>query len=402
MPSEIREKPPSTPHPDQPRTPGAAGEGVHRRRDEPEKTQEFDPDDMVFDSVVDDLNLKLAESVLEPDPALKSIDPFGAKKQPSGGEPPIPQFLAEKRNQPGTAEIFGDVGSRSDEIAPHREGRINRLFSRLFSGAARRRSSGSRGVGEAIPAPHRTGEFLRVDSGSHDDENGADIRTTLLTLLLLSYSSAVTLGLAWVLWAGRSIHPADRPASQTSHDADPQAAKSPDPDVPAALPPIPPENVTSVGQTIRVGDVEVTPLAAGLAPVELVGAIDPADYRVEAVHSLVLRFKLTNRSQDHAFKPLSRNLLRNVGVPAVDRSFVETPDGGKINLYPLAVESEWLILGQPFTVLKPGESVETLVASRPVTEDRLPDQMTWRIRLRIGPYRTDMLGVRFAKSDLSH
>ena len=40
-------------------------------------------------------------------------------------------------------------------------------------------------------------------------------------------------------------------------------------------------------------------------------------------------------------------------------------------------------------MLEPGESVETLVASEPVTEDRLTGEMTWRVRLRIGPYRTD-------------
>ena len=45
MPSEIREKPLPTPHPDQPRTPGAAGEGARKRGEEPEKTQEFDPDE---------------------------------------------------------------------------------------------------------------------------------------------------------------------------------------------------------------------------------------------------------------------------------------------------------------------------------------------------------------------
>ena len=50
----------------------------------------------------------------------------------------------------------------------------------------------------------------------------------------------------------------------------------------------------------------------------------------------------------------------------------------KIDLYPLAIESEWLILGQEFPVLKPGESVETLVASEPVSEDRFERLMTWQ------------------------
>ena len=57
-------------------------------------------------------------------------------------------------------------------------------------------------------------------------------------------------------------------------------------------------------------------------------------------------------------------------------------------------------MGQEFTVLKPGESVETLIASEPGAADRLTDEMTWRVRLRIGPYRTDVLGVRFNKDDV--
>ena len=50
---------------------------------------------------------------------------------------------------------------------------------------------------------------------------------------------------------------------------------------------------------------------------------------------------------------------------------------------------------------KPGESVETLIASEPGAADRLTDEMTWRVRFRIGPYRTDVLGVRFTRSDVT-
>ena len=56
-----------------------------------------------------------------------------------------------------------------------------------------------------------------------------------------------------------------------------------------------------------------------------------------------------------------RSLIRD-SASVHDRSFVALPDGRKIDFYPLAVESEWVILGQEFPVLKPGESVDTLVA----------------------------------------
>ena len=167
------------------------------------------------------------------------------------------------------------------------------------------------------------------------------------------------------------------------------------------LPAIPVENLTSVGKSIRIGDVEITPLAIQLAPVDLVHRIDSGEFRHEETNSLVLRFRLTNVSNFETLNPLARSLVRDQ-VSTLDRSFVmTTPDGANIGLYPLAVESEWLILGQEFPALKPGESAESLVASEPVTEDRLSEVMTWRIRLRTGTYRTDIIAVRFTKSELS-
>ena len=164
---------------------------------------------------------------------------------------------------------------------------------------------------------------------------------------------------------------------------DPRAAKSLDSTAKVELPPIPRENLASIGQTIRIGDLEITPLSVSFARAELERKIEPADYRLEDLSSLVLRFKLTNVSGDHAFRPLARSLIRDA-ASALDRSFVSTQDGTRIELYPLAIESEWLIVGQEFPQLKPGESAETLVTSEPVTEDRLRDEMTWRIRLRTG------------------
>ena len=152
--------------------------------------------------------------------------------------------------------------------------------------------------------------------------------------------------------------------------------------------------------TLRIGDIEITPLLVQLAPVDLVHRIDSAEFHHEETSSLVLRIRLTNLSNVDTLRPLSRGLVRDQ-VSAIDRSFIVTPDGNNLGHYPLAIESEWLILGQEFPVLKPGESAETLVASEPVKEDRLTEEMTWRVRLRIGTYRTDMLGVRFSKSEIS-
>ena len=192
MSSEIREKPLPTPHPDQARTPPSGGE--RKGGAEPEKSPEFDLDEMVFDSCVDDLGLQLSGTDFHPDPALDFNDPAAA----------------EKALDPATAEIFEGMRHGSGEHSIRRSGwgKVLSLF-RVSAGRSRASSSGPRRSGDAIPAPHRTGEIRRVDSGSSDDESAGDGRGFWMQLLLLSYSSAVTLGLAWVLWTGRAIHPAE-------------------------------------------------------------------------------------------------------------------------------------------------------------------------------------------------
>ena len=135
------------------------------------------------------------------------------------------------------------------------------------------------------------------------------------------------------------------------------------------------------------------------APVALVRSIDANDSRREKSASLVLRLRLKNVSRDQEFAPLDPRFLREQGA-ALDRSTIVRASGNGINLFPLAVDSEWSIEGQSFNVLKPGETVETVIASEPGVADKLTDEMVWRVRLRIGTYRTDVLGVRFNKHEI--
>jgi hypothetical protein len=380
MPSEIREKPLPTPNPDHVHSPGSSSKGDGARPEGLEKSQEMDSDESFYDSCTDELDLMLTERISEPDPALGSHETDGARNRSSGQDVTVPPFLEENKNQPATVDVFDGVRSGSDEIVPAFAGWGVRIFSRLTRGRA---------------AAHS-----RSPKTAHDDGADAPGLGTWMSLLLLSYASAVTIGLAWMLWTGRTFRsaaPTETGAPLRSVD---QAAKSTAPSPREDLPAIPTENVTSVGKTIRIGDVEITPLTIQLAPIDLVHRINAAEFHREQANSLVLRFRMTNLSNVHTLKPLARSLVRD-DVSALDRSFVASPDGPNIGLYSLAVESEWLIFGQEFPVLKPGESAETLVASEPINEDRLPWTMTWRLRLRIGPYRTDMLGVQFTKTELS-
>lgn len=235
--------------------------------------------------------MHLTAPVSDPDPALCTEDPAGLEKA---------------RDQPRTAEIFEGVRPGSDEFTTRRIGWGKRLLSRLKGGRGRARSTGSRAARETIPAPHRTGEIRRIDAGSDDGENGSDSNGIWLPILLLSYSSAVTFGLAWVLFTGRTIHRLAEPApAESPRAADLHAGKASDAAARVALPPIPIENVALVGQTVRIGDLEITPLSVTLAPVELVRTIEPVEYRVEEMNSLVLRLKLTNLSNTDSLKPLA-------------------------------------------------------------------------------------------------
>jgi hypothetical protein len=134
-------------------------------------------------------------------------------------------------------------------------------------------------------------------------------------------------------------------------------------------------------------------------PLDLLRSVDPAKYRHEDSESLVMRLKFTNVSGHNAFAPLERAFVREQAAP-LDRSYIATSRSERIGLFPLAVDSEWSIQGQEFPVLNPGESVETLIASEPGVSDRLSDEMIWRARVRIGPYRSDVLGVKFTKTDV--
>jgi hypothetical protein len=384
MSTETRDKPLPTPHPDQPDPPGPIRAHGQAPQAEPPLPEREHPHDADFDSYADDVYMRLSQPFSEPDPALQSSSGSGDGPRALGENEPVAAGPTDrKKKQPRTSE----------------------LFAALASGAAQGRPAGAspaeRAVGPGWRAEQDHSESTTASRHSgpdHDEEPESGM--TWLLLLLLSYASAVTLALFWVLWTGRTLHPPDPPPSN-SVLADVESNPSPPPpELSQSLPPIPPENQTSATKTIRIGDLEITPLAIVTAPVDLVRLVGRAAIRREDTDSLVLRLRLTNVSNDEAFAPLDRALIRDQ-TSFLDRSQIVTSDGRTIGLFPLAVDSEWLIDGQEFPLLMPGESAETMVASEGITDDRLADEMTWRVRLRVGAYRTDFLAVRFTKGDIT-
>ena len=230
-------------------------------------------------------------------------------------------------------------------------------------------------------------------------EGPADVAVPWGQILLLSYSSILTLALIWLIATGRM--PARDAAAEPPPVEAPAVEASPNvarPAVVPSTPPIPNENVTTPGRPLVLGDLEVTPLSVEAGSVELIRAIDP-DARRHEDDCLILRLRLVNRSSDRTFKPLDRILIRERDTGPFD-PYINTAEGRLIHLFPLAPDSEWSILGQSFPELRPGESAETCVIAEPGSAGQLAGEMTWRLRLRTGVYRTDMLGVKFEGAEV--
>ncbi len=409
MTREIADPPHPTPNPDGPHAAGEGDEtkpvpaGVPR---EGEALQE-EP----YDSFFDDVNKMLSQSIEQPapDPVLGSRTGDDAPSRRSRPDDPVARLIRGDKQSPRTSEVFKAVvamrAGGAEAASPGAPGPAG------FSGGDSPEPETAAAAAAASPLlPDLV--VGRREAGTEmtsDDEIREDARFPWFQVFILSYASAVTLALSWMVLTGRSSRPAD-PATTVSTEASETASPTvPSPSLLDAktLPPVPPENTTTLRAPddgdapapLRIGDLQVTPVSVALARVELEGSIDPSKYKEEASESLVLRLRFTNLSKSQAFAPLELAYIREQ-ASRLDRCFITTSDGKSIGAYPLAVDSEWSIVGQESVVLDPGRSFETVIASEPGVANRLSSEMMWRVRLRIGSYRTDVIGVRFRSADV--
>jgi hypothetical protein len=238
----------------------------------------------------------------------------------------------------------------------------------------------------AVNSPEPAGE-------THHEASAPQIRWPLL--LVSSYASALTLALGFILWTGRGLSRLDlstssEPVIGTSGTSQGRGANGTGED---PLP-LPAPNVTDLGRPVRLGDLEVTPRSIARRPVELLRLQGTAEGERESSPTLVLTLELVNRSSASTLAPLDPAIVRDI-VPALDQSFIEVPGGRRIAMFRLAIESEWSIQDQVFPALQPGQTGETILVSEPVAMADLKGIMTWHVKLRTAPYRTDVLGVRF-------
>ena len=239
---------------------------------------------------------------------------------------------------------------------------------------------GSSSTAESVPVPAVEPDVSR--------------RPGMILVLLASYASALTLAILWLGLSGRwSSHRPEADPDVFSIHPGIRADHSRRVDRPE---PLAPGRSTALGEPIRLGSLELTPLDIAARPVTL--EYQRVDGRREVRRggedALWLRLRLRNVSEDLVFAPLDEAFLRepDQGLPVC---FIELGDLERIYTYPLAVESEWAIEGQEFRDLKPGEVFEAEVVSRPDALDRLTGPATWRLRVRTGLDRLETIGIRF-------
>ncbi len=355
---------PITPFPDPPSHSGEEPEpGTGQPVDSPAARNVTKPPT----SSADDLGLLLAQSA--PDPYLAEV--VGTSDPVDPGEPRVDIDAAEPVSSLDSLSLseheLGIAFSPSPDTQP---------------------SSHQPAAGSPEPAGEMQAEAVAP-------------RISWPLLLVSSYASALTLALGFILWTGRgpsrlgfstsSIEPVPG-----THGASPGRGASRTGDVPL---PLPAPNLTDLGRPVRLDELEVTPRSIARRPVELLRLQGTAEGERESSPTLVIILELANRSTASTFAPLDPAIVRDP-LPAVDQSFIEVPGGRRIAMFRLAIESEWSIQDQVFPALQPGETVETILVSEPVAMADLKGTMTWHVRLRTAPYRTDVLGVRFSVEDV--
>ncbi len=361
MSSDSLNSTPLTPFPDAPNPAGQQSDSITGESVEsPLSSKMVKP----TTSSADDLSLLLAQA--SPDPYLAEGEIEPASDQPGKPRSDI--------DGPEPGAFVGSLSSSENELDIR------------FSPLPDQRST-------SLPA-------TSPSAGSQQPDEEPEPRISWPFLLVSSYASALTLTLCFVLWTGRGLWRADH-GSSSEPPGGPNGRLSGRNagSVGKAPLPLPAPNVTILGKPLRVGELQVTPLAVTCRPVNLLRLEGTADGERETAPVLVMTLELRNLSATDEFAPLDPALVRDP-VPAIDQSFVELPGGRRIAMFRLAIESEWSIEDQFFPNLKPGETAETIVVSEPVALAELAGTVTWHVKLRTAPYRTDVLGAQFSTHDV--
>jgi hypothetical protein len=162
---------------------------------------------------------------------------------------------------------------------------------------------------------------------------------------------------------------------------------------------------TTLGRTIQIGDLEVTPLSVEFRPIEFVSRrYDPVKSETD---SLVLNLRIKNVSKDSTFYPLDPFFVRRweevkgqtkIGMPFTYLTVGKTRFYGGPLRREDREEHHESIKGQRLDrELQPGESLETFICTNPddpVKEavEQTSQPMLWRVQVRRGLVQTPNRG----------
>jgi hypothetical protein len=255
MAREILNKPHPTPNPDGPHAGGSnwgTGFGIDRSS---QSEAESATDELKSDSCHDDLDKILSEPIPEPDPALRSKGSTDAIARTSRDAEAVPSFLQEPGKQPRTSEIFKGLGAQTAVVATSSAALGAVPSSSLAAPKSSSETMFEGSLFETSKSSVTSEHGPRDLEWASDDDHHSDSRIPWALLVLMSYSSAVTLALTWALWTGRSFRSAESPSANSSQTEGESVPKVVNSSPVGVLPPLAAENVASLGKMIRIGGV---------------------------------------------------------------------------------------------------------------------------------------------------
>ena len=249
----------------------------------------------------------------------------------------------------------------------------------------------------------------------------------LLLTILAPYAAIMTLIAIWYFWKYQNYEAAHHPLEMMGDvgrvDLPRKKGRRPDLQVARAETPLPDRLKVKLGGSVRVGDLEVTPMRIEQSRFKFfdVSKNDQVQAHVTGKDGLILQLRLKNLSADWVFCPTD---------PLFDRSYDPKKSkpftllevgkqffyGGPLDQQDLGLKKRMYVEGQENDEkpLNPGEERLTVVCTDPTSDAILPvvngskDTMTWRVHLRRGVTQfrghdysvTAVVGVEFNASDV--
>jgi hypothetical protein len=307
----------------------------------------------------------------------------------------------EPLEESSTRILPGWSGPGRSEAAPEPNASLGRDASAFPFGGGLGGLSGL-GLG-AIASTDSTAASSATDAAAAKpaEEEGLSVSVSTLLMILLTWASLATIVALW-LWFHR---PAPPSPLENLPDDGVIVRKN---EIRDPLAPLGDRLTVPLEKTLRVGNLEVTPLSVAFGKVK----IDPPDTG-ESGDVLLLKVRFKNISTNQTFSPTdpaflypdSRKTVRDLPMfnrRGVTYSFLQsdrTPN--EISYcYHLEWQANFRLIGQEHRKLKPGESTETLIASEWDLDELLKGPVTWRLKLRKGQTRggkgvATVIGVTF-------